>query len=190
MNASSTNMEYEAAARYRDRIKALNTIEAKTRVNLKGEIDVDAIGMYRIDKHICIQIFFFRGGQSYGNRSYFPAHAEGYSDAEVLDAFLGLFYQNRVPPKTIWMSGDAQEHDTIQANLSEIAGYKVKITVPKRGEAAEIVGLAVSNAESSLKKKMEEENKYEDLLSKIKQTFEFKEEITRIEVYDNSHISG
>lgn len=190
MNELSSQMEYEKAAWYRDRIKALNTIESRVRINLKGETDVDVIGFARFADNIAIQIFFFRGGQSYGNKSYFPVHTEEYSNSEIIAAFIGQFYQNRIPPKAIWLSHESTEALDLKDNLGEIAGYRVNISIPKRGDAFEVVKMAVDNAESSLKNKMEQESKYSGLMEKICNTFNFPNKISRIEVYDNSHISG
>jgi len=190
MENASNNLEYEKAAWLRDRIKALNLVRSRNQVNLSGESDVDVIAVYKAGKNICIQIFFFRAGQNYGNKPYFPAHVEECENKEVLGAFIGQFYQNRVAPPVIWLNEEIDDQKEIAGLLSEVAGHKVSILTPKKGEPAKILELAYENAKSALLKRLSVEEKNLNIFAQMEEEFNLPREINRIEVYDNSHISG
>ncbi|MBN8827144.1 MAG: excinuclease ABC subunit UvrC [Sphingobacteriia bacterium] len=190
MEEASKIEDYEKAAWLRDRIKALNYVQSRNRLQLAGESDVDVIALYRVNKQACIQIFFFRGGQNYGNKAFFPSHAEDCSNPEIMGAFIGQFYQDRISPPSIWLNEELEEADELSSVLSQLANHKVKITVPKRGEPEKIVKLAYENAQSALMQRISQEEKNESLFREIENNFNLPRTIKRIEVYDNSHISG
>ncbi|AZL16042.1 excinuclease ABC subunit UvrC [Rickettsiales endosymbiont of Stachyamoeba lipophora] len=180
MHIASIETKYEQAAWYRDRIKALEKVIARHHVNLSGSSDVDVIALYRDEGLVCIQIFFFRGGQNYGNRSYFPAHTEDTENSEILNAFIGLFYQDRIAPTEIWLNQEAEEAGELENLLGQIAGYKVKISVPKRGEKKQIVELALNNAHNSLAQKLKETAKFAKLFAQVAEIFKLDQETNHL----------
>ena len=190
MENASLNTEYELAATYRDRIKALTAIQARqTFTNLNAQ-DCDVIALHHELGSYCVQIFFYRGGKSYGNKAYFPAHAEEANISEVLSAFIGQFYQNNYPPKEVIISHDIDHKAAICDALSLIVKYKVKIIIPKAGNKSKLINLAIENAKAALKSRVNAFEKQQKILSSVKELFKLNVIPARIEVYDNSHIMG
>jgi excinuclease ABC subunit C len=191
MEEESAKHNYEKAAVYRDRIKALNQIQAKQSIGISSLDDADVIGIANEGGIACVQVFFFRGGQNYGNMSFFPKNTAEQSDSDILNAFICQFYQeNNIPPKDILVSNDVSDHDFLEEYFSQTAGYKVKISNPKLGDKKKLIENAVSNARTALEQKMLGKTKQKDLLAKIAEVFGMKSPPKRVEVYDNSHTFG
>jgi len=191
MAKQSAQFNYEKAAIYRDRIKALNHIQAGQNINLATLDDVDVIGVYQSSGHACIQVFFFRGGQNYGNRSFFPKYNGDSSAGEILEAFVGQFYNDdNIPPKQILISDNIGDKALLEDSLTQLCHYKVTITSPQKGEKKKLIEDAVRNAKNTLQQKSLSNAKQEKLLKSVQDLFTLPELPSRIEVYDNSHISG
>ena len=190
MEAASDALDFETAAIYRDRIRALTQIQARQGINLPSLGDADIIAAWSQAEEICVQVFFFRGGQNFGNRPYFPAHAAGIELGAVLESFLGQFYAAHRPPKQVFLSHDIENHDLIEAALGVRAEGRVRLAVPRRGKKRTIVLQAEANARSALDRRMAESASQRKLLEGVARAFALDGPPRRIEVYDNSHISG
>ncbi len=189
MEIASAELNYEKASMFRDRIKALNKIQAKQNINVPSIKNADIIGIYSNSGQSCIQVFFFRGGQNYGNRAFFPKHEEA-SDEDILVAFIGQFYQKNIPPNELIISTDIAEKNLLQEALESLVSYKIRITRPKTGDKKKIIDDAVKNAQNALQHKILSSVKQKNLLEGIATIFELEHTPKRIEVYDNSHIMG
>ena len=190
MEAASEAMDYELAAVYRDRIRAIAKIQAHQDINAADVDEADVVALHQAGGQTCIQVFFFRSGCNYGNRSYFPQHAENAEAAEVMAAFLGQFYADKQPPREIILSQEPAEPDIVAGALSEKAGRKVVLTVPKRGDRKRLVEHAYDNARDALGRRMAESGAQSKLLQGVADLFGLDAPPARIEVYDNSHIQG
>lgn len=190
MEAAAESLEYEQAAVLRDRIRALSRIQAHQDVNPAELADADVVALHQAGGQTCVQVFFFRSGCNYGNRAYFPQHAADAEASEVMAAFLGQFYADKMPPREILLSQDAAEPDIVAAALSEKAGRKVAVLVPKRGDRKRLVERAYDNAREALGRRMAESSAQSALLDGVAQVFGLDGRPSRIEVYDNSHIQG
>ena len=190
MEKASAEMEFEKAASLRDRIRALTHIQSSQGINPKGIREADIIGLHREGVHVCIQVFFIRGYQNWGNRDFYPRINLDNSDEEVLEAFIGQFYSNKEPPKQIILSNQVQNHDLIINFLTEKLGKKVDIIIPRRGEKFDIVSSAIRNARESLGRKLEQAATQKKLLNSLAVSFDLKVIPSRIEIYDNSHTQG
>ncbi|MBL0319209.1 MAG: excinuclease ABC subunit UvrC [Alphaproteobacteria bacterium] len=190
MEEASNQFDYEKAAIYRDRIKALTYVQARFDIQAKSIKDADIIGLYRGGSVVAIELFFFRGGQHYGNRTYFPTHAEDAGTEEVLEAFLGQFYQNHPAPSHIYLSHDFASRESFEEALSHLTGSVISITVPKRGDKYHLMETVIENAKQSLGRKMSEHKAQQAILAEVSKRFELPAIPKRIEVYDNSHIMG
>ncbi|MEO1292646.1 MAG: excinuclease ABC subunit UvrC [Pseudomonadota bacterium] len=190
MADASASMEFERAAAYRDRIRALTQIQAHQGVNPTGVSDADVIALHSASGSTCIQVFFFRSGQNWGNRAYFPRVMKDCEDEEILEAFLGQFYTDKPPPRQILLSHDVPAQEMIAEALSTIANRKVEIAVPQRGEKRGLVDQAAANAKESLARKVSESATHAKLLAGVGEAFGMDTAPQRIEVYDNSHIMG
>ncbi len=188
MQKASDDRDYETAARYRDRIRALTTIQAHQDINLDGLGNADVIGLHREKGHsstlACVQVFFFRGGQNFGNRAYFPRHSDDDTDETILSAFIAQFYENKPPPPNILVSHPLHDKQLLEES------FKIKIKHPQRGTRKRIVGFVVKNAADALKQAIDQKTKETLLLEGVATLFGLKTPPERIEVYDNSHISG
>ncbi len=189
MQELSADMQYEKAAELRDRIKALSRIQADNKSHSDGVTDADIIALHRIGAASCVQVFFIRNGNNYGNRAYFPSNTEGAADEEIISSFIGQFYQTNLAPKMIYTSSGLNDMDAVEEMLSIKAGYKVEIRKPKRS-GAELMRIALLNAKQALENKLTENTAHKKLLEKMAKEFGLAETPKRIEVYDNSHISG
>ena len=190
MNAASAEMEFERAAALRDRIKALTNVQSVQGVNPQGVPEADVIGLHMEGGQACIQVFFIRANQNWGNSDFYPRISEDNAPAEVMAAFLGQFYESKEPPRLILLSDGIEEVDLMAEALSDRASRKVQLLVPQRGEKHELVQGAVRNARESLGRKMSESATQARLLQGVADAFDLEAPPRRIEVYDNSHIQG
>lgn len=190
MEAHAEAMEYESAAIVRDRLKALSRILAHQDISLGDVRDADVIAGHQAGGQTCIQVFFYRLGQNYGNRAYFPSHAADAPLDEVMEAFIGQFYANKLPPPMILLSDAIPNPILLAAALTLRAGHKVTVAIPKRGEKAQAVQNAVTNAREALGRRLAENSAHAELLEGVGEVFDLDHTPRRIEVYDNSHIQG
>lgn len=192
MNAASESQNYELAAKYRDRIRALTAIQAHQDISVTITGDVDVIGLVQREGKSCVQIFFFRGGQNFGNRAFFPAHDQGVEPAEILSSFIMQFYDGREAPPEILTSLALPEGKLMATALSARTYQisKVNIHHPKRGLRVRLIDFVTGNAEDALKRHLTERKGDAELLEGVAKLFGLEEPPQRIEVYDNSHISG
>ncbi|MDF3415524.1 excinuclease ABC subunit UvrC [Sulfitobacter sp. M57] len=190
MNAASEEMEFERAAALRDRIKALTQVQTAQGINPKGVSEADVIGLHMQDGQACVQVFFIRANQNWGNKDYYPRVGADVDAAEVLEAFIGQFYDQRDPPPQLILSNQIENPDLMADALSGKLGRRVELLVPQRGEKAELVDGALRNARESLARKMAETATQAKLLKGLAEAFELPAPPARIEVYDNSHIQG
>ena len=190
MAAAAEAMEYERAAALRDRIKALTAVQSVQAINPKRVAEADVIALTMDHGQACVQVFFIRGNQSWGNRDFYPRTGEGAGPSEVMEAFLAQFYDDKVPPRLILLSHAPDDPDLMADLLSQRAGRKVTLGVPKQGEKAELVENAARNARESLARRMAESATQARLLEGMAEAFDLPAPPQRIEVYDNSHIQG
>lgn len=190
MEVASHDLAFEDAARFRDRIRALTAIQAHQDVNLAEIGDADVIAAHQAGGSTCVQAFFFRGGCNYGNRAYFPDHTGGEEPATVLEAFIGQFYADRPPPPMLLLSHPLPNQALVAEALSVAAGRKVTLVVPQRGAKQHLVAHAVDNAREALGRRLAESATQQRLLDGLARLLELPRVPQRIEVYDNSHVSG
>ncbi|WP_064711158.1 excinuclease ABC subunit UvrC [Rhizobium bangladeshense] len=190
MNRAAEDLDFERAAIYRDRLAALSHVQSHQGINPAGVEEADVFAIHHEGGVSCIQVFFFRTGQNWGNRAYFPKADPQLSSAEVLNAFLAQFYDDKPVPKQIMLSETVEELELLAAALSEKAGHKVSILVPQRGEKRDLVEHVVGNAREAHGRKLAETASQSRLLEGFKETFGLAYAPQRIEIYDNSHIMG
>jgi excinuclease ABC subunit C len=190
MEAASEAMEYETAAKIRDRIRALTMIQAHQDINVPGLDDADIIALHQEGGQSCVQVFFFRTGRNYGNRAYFPSHDRNQDDGDILAAFVGQFYSDKQPPRAVLLSHDLPERTLIAEALSVRAGYKVQLLAPQRGAKRKPVEHAIANARDALGRRMAESASHRKLMETLAERLDLEAPPERIEVYDNSHIQG
>ncbi|NQV48080.1 MAG: excinuclease ABC subunit UvrC [Rhodospirillaceae bacterium] len=190
MQQASDGLDYEAAALYRDRISALTQIQSRQEINLAGLGEADVMAAHQAGGHTCVEVFFFRGGRNFGNRAYFPIHAKDQDEAQVLEAFIGQFYDNKVAPKTVLLSHRLENQSLLAAALAVTAGRKVAVTCPTRGDKRKLVEHALTNAREALGRRLSESASQRRLLEGVAETLGLDGPPERIEVYDNSHVSG
>ncbi|WP_042248433.1 excinuclease ABC subunit UvrC [Paracoccus sp. PAMC 22219] len=190
MARAAENMEYERAAALRDRIKALTAVQSVQAINPKGVAEADIVALHMEGGQACVQVFFIRGNQSWGNRDFYPRLGGAESPDEVMQAFLMQFYDNTPPPRQILLSHPPEDPDLTAEVLSERARRKVDVAVPLRGEKSDLVTNALRNARESLARRMSESATQLRLLEGLADAFELPSPPRRIEVYDNSHIMG
>jgi excinuclease ABC subunit C len=190
MQNAAEALDYEAAALTRDRIRALTHVQGQQDINVQSVSDADVIAAHQAGGQTCIQVFFFRGGQNWGNRAYFPSHDRQLQVEEVLASFIGQFYDNKPPPPCLLLSHAVAEQELIAEALSIRASRKVTVLVPKRGEKARLVGHAVNNAREALGRRIAEGASQRKLLDGVAAALGLAKTPERIEIYDNSHIQG
>ncbi|WP_198154847.1 excinuclease ABC subunit UvrC [Oceanibaculum pacificum] len=190
MQAASEALDFEAAALFRDRIRGLSHIQSHQDINVAGLEDADIVAAHQEGGATCIQVFFFRGGRNYGNRAYFPSHEKNLELEAVLASFLGQFYDNKTPPRTILLSHAPEEQELLAEALSISAGVRVELSVPQRGPKRKVVEHAVSNAREALGRRLAESSSQRKLLDGVAAAFGIEGPLDRVEVYDNSHIQG
>jgi excinuclease ABC subunit C len=192
MQAASEKLEFEAASRFRDRIRALTQIQAHQAINVEDLKlpEADVIAAWQTAGQTCIQVFFFRGGRNYGNRAYYPRHDKSVDVIEVLTAFVGQFYEDKAPPRVVLLSHHLPEHELLSAALTVRADRKVVVSHPVRGARRKLVQHALDNARDALQRRLAEKASNQDLLEKTADLFGLDAPPARIEVYDNSHVGG
>ena len=190
MTEASEAMEFERAAALRDRIKALTNVQSAQGVNPRTTPEADVVALHMEGGQACVQVFFIRANQNWGNRDFYPRVGTEVEEAEVLEAFLGQFYDTKEPPRLILLSHAIENPDLMEEALTGKLGRKVELQVPQRGEKAELVENAARNARESLARKMSESATQARLLDGLAEAFGLDGAPQRIEVYDNSHIMG
>ena len=190
MEEASAAMEFERAAAMRDRIKALTQVQTAQGINPRGVSEADVIALHLNEGQACVQVFFIRANQNWGNHDYYPRVGDDVDASEVMQAFVGQFYSDRDPPRMLLLSHGLDDTDLMVEALSDKIGRRVDITVPQRGEKAELVHGAQRNARESLARKLSESATQGKLLKGLTEAFELPRVPRRIEVYDNSHIMG
>ena len=190
MQAASADLDFEHAAVYRDRLAALSHVQSHQGINPQTVEEADVFAIYQDGGMTCIQVFFFRTGQNWGNRAYFPKADSSLSAAEVLGAFLSQFYDDKPCPKLILLSETIEDQELLGEALSSRAGYRVHVNVPQRGEKKELTDHALTNAREALGRRLAETSSQTRLLKGLAEAFELQTVPRRIEVYDNSHIMG
>ena len=190
MEQASTDTEYEMAAIYRDRLKALAAVQSRQDTAQGHVEEADIIAGYLQGGQCCIQVFFFRAGQNWGNKAYFPRHHKDQNLDDILPAFLSQFYDNKPPPRTLLVSHKITQSALLEEALTIKAGHKVVITCPVRGDKRSLVLMAEKNAREALERRLAEKSSQKKLLNSIAEQFKLDGPPERIEIYDNSHISG
>src|SRR5881394_1774347 len=190
MEKASTELEFETAALYRDRLAALSAIQSQQGINPRTVEEADVFAIHQEGGYSCVEVFFFRTGQNWGNRAYFPRAEKSFTAEEVLASFLAQFYDDKPPPKLILLSHAIEESELLADALSIKAGFKVEVSTPRRGEKKELVGHALTNAREALGRKLADTATQGRLLQGLVTTLGLPHLPRRIEVYDNSHIQG
>ena len=190
MDKASAALDYERAAIYRDRLSALSAIQSHQGINPRSTDEADVFAVHQAGGYSCVEVFFFRTGQNWGNRAYFPKADRSIGPAEVLGAFLAQFYDDKPPPRLILVSHDFDERALLAEALTAKSGRKVEVSAPQRGERKELVQHALANAREALARKLADTSSQQKLLGALKETFSLPRPPGRIEVYDNSHIGG
>src|SRR4051812_32844800 len=190
MERASAALDFERAAVYRDRLAALSAIQARQGVNPRGVEEADVFAVHQQAGYSCVEVFFFRTGQNWGNRAYFPRADRSLEPGEVLGAFLAQFYDDKPPPRCVFLSHEIEDRALLAEALTLKNGRKVEITIPQRGEKKELVDHAAANAREALGRKLAETQSQHNLLTALADTFGLPKPPRRIEVYDNSHIQG
>jgi excinuclease ABC subunit C len=189
MEQAAEALDFEAAALIRDRIRALSLVQGHQDIHVGGIVDADVIAAYQAGGHTCVQVFFFRGGQNWGNRAYFPSHDRQLPVEEVLTSFVGQFYDNRPKPPLVVLSHPLVDQDLVAEALS-LGGHRVALAVPRRGDKKKLVDRILLTAREALGRRLAESSTQRQLLDGVAAAFGLDGPIARIEVYDNSHIQG
>lgn len=190
MEKAANELEFETAALYRDRLAALSAIQSQQGINPRTVEEADVFAIHQEGGFSCVEVFFFRTGQNWGNRAYFPRAEKTFTPEEVLGSFLAQFYDDKPPPKNILLSHEIEESELLANALSIKAGHKIEVTAPKRGEKKELVAHALTNAREALGRKLADTATQGRLLDAMATTLSLPHAPKRIEVYDNSHIQG
>ena len=190
MEEASEKLDFEKASIFRDRIKSLNIIQSSQRINEANLVEADVIAAYKESGKTCIQVFFYRSKQNWGNQAYFPKHDPDQSISEIVSSFLMQFYENKNVPKLIILNLDIKDKKLIEQTLSSKENKSISIAIAKKGAKAKVISLAEKNAKESLNRKLYETNNNKNLFEGIVKKFNLKNNISLVEVYDNSHIQG
>jgi excinuclease ABC subunit C len=190
MDKASAEMDFERAAIYRDRLAALSAVTSHQGINPRTLEEADVFAVHQAGGYTCVEVFFFRTGQNWGNRAYFPKADRVLGPSEILNAFLAQFYDDKPPPRCILVSHEFEERALLAAALTAKSERKVEVSVPQRGERKELVLHALANAREALGRKLADTSSQQKLLNALTETFALPRAPRRIEVYDNSHISG
>jgi excinuclease ABC subunit C len=190
MEKASGELEFETAALYRDRLAALSAIQSQQGINPRTVEEADVFAIHQEGGYSCVEVFFFRTGQNWGNRAYFPKAEKSFTPEEVLASFLAQFYDDKPPPKLILLSHEIEESALLADALTVKAGHKVEVSTPKRGEKKELIAHALTNAREALGRKLSDTATQSRLLEGMVATLGLPHAPKRIEVYDNSHIQG
>jgi excinuclease ABC subunit C len=189
MEAAADALDFEAAALIRDRIRALSLVQGHQHIHVPGVTDADVMAAHQAGGHTCVQVFFFRGGQNWGNRAYFPSHDRQLSVEEVLTSFVGQFYDNRLKPPLVLMSHRLVEQELVEEALS-LGGRRVTLAVPQRGDKKKLLDRILATAREALGRRLAESASQRQLLDGVATAFGVEGPLNRVEVYDNSHIQG
>src|SRR6266481_849736 len=190
MEKASADLAFETAALYRDRLAALSAIQSQQGINPRTVEEADVFAIHQDGGYSCVEVFFFRTGQNWGNRAYFPRAEKSFTPEEVLASFLAQFYDDKPPPKLVLLSHDIEECELLAAALSTKAGFKVEVSMPRRGEKKELIAHALTNAREALGRNLADTATQGRLLQGLVTTLGLPHAPRRIEVYDNSHIQG
>src|SRR5580700_1962074 len=190
MEKASTALDFEHAAIYRDRLSALSAIQSQQGINPRTVEEADVFAVHQQGGFTCVEVFFFRTGQNWGNRAYFPKADKSLGPGEVLSAFLAQFYDDKPPPRQILISHAIEDQALLAAALATKSGHKVEVSLPQRGEKKDLIAHALANAREALGRKLAETSSQQKLLDQLAETFGLPRPPRRIEVYDNSHIQG
>ena len=190
MEKASEDLDFEKAAILRDRIKSLNIIQSSQRINEANLVEADVIAGYKESGKTCIQIFFYRSKQNWGNQAFFPKHDPDDSLKDIINSFVSQFYENKTVPSSIILSEDIKEKYLIEKTLTKKEGKQINISVAKKGSKLKVVNQAIKNAKDSLNRKLYESQNNKELFEEVSQKFRLESNINLIEVYDNSHIQG
>jgi excinuclease ABC subunit C len=190
MEKASTDLAFETAALYRDRLAALSAVQSQQGINPRTVEEADVFAIYQEGGYSCVEVFFFRTSQNWGNRAYFPRAEKSFTAEEVLGSFLAQFYDDKPPPRLVLLSHNFEECELLAEALSAKAGFKVEVSVPKRGEKKELIAHALTNAREALGRKLADTATQTRLLQALVTTLGLPQPPKRIEVYDNSHIQG
>jgi excinuclease ABC subunit C len=190
MEKASGELEFETAAVFRDRLAALSAIQSQQGINPRTVEEADVFAIHQEGGYSCVEVFFFRTGQNWGNRAYFPRAERSFTPEEVLSSFLAQFYDDKPPPKLILLSHAIEEAELLADALSVKAGHKVEVTVPRRGEKKDLIAHALTNAREALGRKLADTATQGRLLEGLASALGLPRAPKRIEVYDNSHIQG
>jgi len=190
MDQASASLDFEHAAIYRDRLSALSAIQSRQGINPRTLEEADVFAVHQTGGYSCVEVFFFRTRQNWGNRAYFPKADRAISPGGVLSAFLAQFYDDKPPPRCILVSHEFEERELLARALSTKSERKVEVSVPQRGERKDLVQHALANAREALARKLADTSSQQKLLGVLTETFALPRAPRRIEVYDNSHISG
>jgi excinuclease ABC subunit C len=190
MTEAAEALEFERAARLRDRIAALSAIQGEQGINPRTVEEADVFSIVEQAGQFCVEVFFFRTFQNWGNRAYFPRADRSLGEAEVLDAFLAQFYADKPAARLVLLSHDVESRALLEEALTARMGRKVEVVVPQRGERRELVEHAATNARDTMGRKLAETSAQQKLLEALATAFGIEKKLRRVEVYDNSHIMG
>ncbi len=190
MEKASGELNFEKAAILRDRIKSLNIIQSSQRINEANLVEADVIAGYKESGKTCIQVFFYRSKQNWGNQAFFPKHDPDESLKEILNSFVSQFYENKSVPSSIIINEDIKEKKLIETTLTKKEGKQINISVARRGSKLKVINQAIKNAKDSLNRKLYESQNNRELFEEVAKKFNLEININLVEVYDNSHIQG
>ena len=190
MEKASESLDFEKASILRDRIKSLNIIQSSQRINEANLIEADVIAAYKESGQTCIQVFFYRSKQNWGNQAFFPKHDPDENLSNILNSFVSQFYENKSVPSSIILSEKIREKNLIEKTLSKKENKQVNISIVKKGSKLKVINQAIKNAKDSLNRKLYESQNNKELFESVAKKFNLETNINLIEVYDNSHIQG
>ena len=190
MEKASEELDFEKAAILRDRIKSLNIIQSSQRINEANLVEADVIAGYKESGKTCVQVFFYRSKQNWGNQAFFPKHDPDESLKDIINSFVSQFYENKSVPKSIILSENIKEKSLLEKTLSQKEKKYINISVAKKGSKLKVINQAIKNAKDSLNRKLYESQNNKELFEEISKKFNLETNINLIEVYDNSHIQG
>ena len=190
MEKASEELDFEKATILRDRIKALNIIQSSQRINEANLVEADVIAGYKESGKTCIQVFFYRSKQNWGNQAFYPKHDPDENLKEILNSFVSQFYENKSVPASIIISNDIREKVLIEKALSKKENKQINISTAKKGSKLKVISQAIKNAKDSLNRKLYESQNNKEIFEAVSKKFNLENNISLIEVYDNSHIQG
>jgi len=190
MEKASGELDFEKAVILRDRIKSLNIIQSSQRINESNLVEADVIAGYKESGKTCVQVFFYRSKQNWGNQAFFPKHDPDESLSEILNSFVSQFYENKSVPSSIILSTEIKEKNLIEKTLTKKENKQINISIAKKGSKLKVISQAIKNAKDSLNRKLYESQNNKELFDAVAKKFNLETNINLIEVYDNSHIQG